>query len=289
MGRLYKGCGEILVLVDGSEDGWRALRQAFLVAKKVENATVHAVYVIVPALLRLPHAYLPQDESIDIEPGPDAQTLRQTYHLWGKRVLEKAARRGEERGIPVQTEIIEGPWHNVLKEKATEIDLIVFGDTGISQKSLVPHLRGDMICRKTWRPVLVVTTYPHDLTHLAVAYDGSIDAQEALRRAVEMVRVWGIPLTVIVVDSPTVSGRAAADQAKAFLTTHDSAGQVLLRRGPVAKTLIDTTNEVGATCLVIGMYQHHWWHRILTGSNFHEILNHSDVPVLIIPPVKRTH
>ncbi len=287
MTKLYKAFQEILVLIDGSEDGWRALRQSFLIAQKVDKATIHAVYVIIPALLRLPHAYLPQDESFDIEPGPNAQTLRQTYLLWGKKVLEKAVRRGQERGVPVRTEIIESPWDHVLKEEASRIDLIVFGDTGITQKSLIPHLRGDAICHKTGRPVLVVTTYPHDCTHLAVAYDGNINAQEVLRRAVDMARAWDIPLTVIIADSPTVSGHEVANEAKAFLAAHNSAGQVLLRRGPVARTLIDTTNEVGATCLLIGMYRHHRWHRILTGSNFHEILAHADVPVLIIPPVKR--
>ncbi len=274
----------IIVLIDGSEDSWRALRQALFLAQKMAGTRIRAIYPILPRLLRLPRAYLANSEVVEVrEPAPNT-SLRQVYREWGREVLARAKHRGEQKGISVTADIREGRWLHILQEEAAKGDLVVFGNTGIIQKSPFSHLKGDRIANGIGLPVLIVTSYARHPQYLAVAYDGHPSAEGALRYALERAEQWHVPLSVIIVNSPSVSATKGEVEASLLLKEYSVKGDILVQYGPVARTIIDAATSVNADILVVGMYRHSWLRRALTGSNFHRVLELSPIPVLIVPP-----
>ena len=112
----------ILVAIDGSDAGQRALARAVEEAK-IWNAKLHVVYVVESGLF----SSLPADNTVEI--------MFRVLEKEGKEALEKARSFATEKGVAATTHIKQGHAGSeivtlALKEKS---DLIVVGSHGKSQ------------------------------------------------------------------------------------------------------------------------------------------------------------
>jgi nucleotide-binding universal stress UspA family protein len=136
--------------------------------------------------------------------------------------------------------------------------------------------------------------------NILVAHDGSVDAEAALKHAIELARDQRACLKLLaVVPFPHQSGNASlpvlpieqADSSEYFSgalrraadSVPDDVGlRTQLLSGNPAETILRVAREDGDDLLVMGSHGHSRLHRALLGSVSHRVLHDSPVPVLLI-------
>ena len=68
----------------------------------------------------------------------------------------------------------------------------------------------------------------------------------------------------------------------------DSSIITMVKEGSVHETILETTQQVKADMIVIGAHSRRWLENILLGSAAEKVLQHSEIPLLIVP-VKTSH
>lgn len=109
----------ILVPTDGSDPASEAVDYAFDLAE-FADATVHALFVA------------DSDRANQGAPGISVDSLRDSLVSHGRDTTEAVAKRGGERGIPVETAVLEGLPQKEISEYARShhIDIVVMGTHG---------------------------------------------------------------------------------------------------------------------------------------------------------------
>jgi nucleotide-binding universal stress UspA family protein len=151
---------------------------------------------------------------------------------------------------------------------------------------------------------------------ILIAFDGSPDAQAAVRSAAELFRgepatiltVWepfedlmartgaGRALAPGVVDFATIDGayeQSAAQRAEQGTELAEKAGLVAesrtrAQRSTIAAAILAEAEEVGASTIVVGTRGLTGIKSALLGSVSHAVIRHADRPVVVVPAASRT-
>lgn len=67
----------------------------------------------------------------------------------------------------------------------------------------------------------------------------------------------------------------------------DSKIEIVVKEGEYAETILETANLYQADILVVGSHSKKWLETILLGSTTKEILNQTNIPLLIVPTKKK--
>jgi nucleotide-binding universal stress UspA family protein len=144
---------------------------------------------------------------------------------------------------------------------------------------------------------------------ILIAYDGSPDAKEAIKRAGELMRgrpaavvtVWeqfedtvlrvGAGMPIGAVDHAQVDrsceGQArqrAEEGAKAARDAGLKAqARICIRSGSIAETILVEAGDIGAEAIVLGTRGLTGLKSLLLGSVSHAVLQHTDRPVIVVP------
>jgi nucleotide-binding universal stress UspA family protein len=144
---------------------------------------------------------------------------------------------------------------------------------------------------------------------ILIAYDGSADANEAIKRAGELMKgkaaavltVWepfesiagrvgsGMPIgSVDYAELDRSYGEDARQRAEAGASLARDAGLkahalVRLRFGSIAESILAEAEESGAEAIVLGTRGLTGIKSLLMGSVSHDVLQHADVPVIVVP------
>jgi nucleotide-binding universal stress UspA family protein len=136
---------DILLPMDGSDEGRAALEHGFALAEAYE-ATVHALYVV--------------DEANNTAiVGTNAGSPRPTLEADGDRILAEVSSYGRESGVEIRTAIRRGaPYREILAyADENDIDLLIMSSHGRSGLSrFVFGSVTERVTRSTNRPVFVV-------------------------------------------------------------------------------------------------------------------------------------
>jgi nucleotide-binding universal stress UspA family protein len=150
-----------------------------------------------------------------------------------------------------------------------------------------------------------------DSAPILICYDGSEPARRAIRVAAGMLG----PRSAVVLDvaplvTPEESYAVAASAATAleFEQVHAeeahkraaegadiarAAGFTTTPRGaaaaPTWEGILDVADEIGASAIVIGSHGRTGVREFVEGSVSHEVVKHSPLPVLVVPPQTRRH
>jgi nucleotide-binding universal stress UspA family protein len=144
---------------------------------------------------------------------------------------------------------------------------------------------------------------------ILIAYDGSADAQAAIKRAGELMK--GSPATVLTVweqyedlVSRVGAGMPVGDVDYEGLdrSYHEQArrraeegaqlardaglkaeARIYVRSGSIAESILTEADEVGAQAIVLGTRGLTGLKSILMGSVSHSVLQQSDLPVIVVP------
>jgi len=276
----------ILVPVDGSDPATAALDHALDIASEY-GATVDAIHIA--------------DTNVPSQTRIGTDVVDALVHE-GATIVDAARERGEDRGVSMVTEVIQGEPTESIVEYADTYDcgLIVMGSRG--QRNLGEYVLGsttDRVVNRTERRVLTVrptdTTVSYPYETILVPTDGSQRANEAVELGSEIAASHGAGLHLLVVidelpmgigaESAVAEVDAEANPVIQSASDHvDTAVDVTtaVRFGSIASEITEYANDAEADCIVMGTHGRQGFNERLLGSTTERVLRTTPVPVLTI-------
>jgi nucleotide-binding universal stress UspA family protein len=247
---------EILVPINGRQDGWFALEQAFVVARR-EQTTIHGLYIL----------------SSETE-----QTSQATQDIH-KEFTDRCALVGINSDLKIQI----GDITSIICDLARWNDLVVMNLTYPPEPSMLARLSSGIrnLVQRCPRPILFTPQNQVPIVHTLLAYDGSLKSQEALFIATYLAAKWNIPLSVISIGE-VVDTREIQDDAKKYLELHNVHADYILADGDNSTDVIlHSADQLKADLLVIGGYSRNPMLEVLQGGHVDELLRQTRIPLII--------
>ncbi len=247
---------EILVPINGEEDGWSGLEQAFVFARR-ENITIHGLYIS-------------GDEAEETSPKT-------------KAIYDEYIRRCETADVQSDLQIVTGEVTVTICDRARWNDLVIMNLTYPPRASPLSRLSSGIrnLVQRCPRPILFTPQAVRSMEHGMLAYDGSLKAQEALFIAAYLGEKWNLKLTVITIGNETDAPDIQSD-AKKYLDEHQARADYILATGEEnASVILEYAGQVNADFLIIGGYSRNPILEILQGGDVDQLLRQTRIPVII--------
>lgn len=243
----------LLVAIDATEAGWRALDQALVFARH-ENAHLYGLHVMTrPASSRL------------------TEPIRQEF---GGR-CERAGVKGElafEEGEVVATIAGRCRWSDMvvapLSHPPGRVNFPVYGGF-------------HTLLRRCPRPILAVPGYPTRFERPLLGYNGTPKATIALFAAAYLAVRWQLQLNVVTIYEAGKANEQVLEQARTYLERYGVDAHYSMRNGPVVSGIKSEVGKVGADLLIVGSYEYSSFLEPVLGGVLDELLRQCRIPVLI--------
>ncbi|HNW94618.1 MAG TPA: universal stress protein [Anaerolineaceae bacterium] len=254
-----EGClfRDILVAIGDHDDYWKALEQAVLI-NLCQVGHVRGLHVISPS-----------------------DTLDDTAHQMMELRFEK---RLAEMGMSGKLLIVSGEITNKLSEHSLLSDLLVlrlaFPPTGGILDRLTSGIGS--ILHSAKRPVLIVKEQALPFERMMVVYNGSPKSKEALFVGAYFAGRFDTKLCLFTLDDGTPDLESETSYAKTYLRKLNLDFEFILRKGGnLAEAALEEAAAFGATTIVLGGYSGNSLFDRLFGSTIDNLLQKTELPVLI--------
>ena len=247
---------EILVPINGHEDGWWALEQAIAVAKH-EDTNIHGLYILTD------------------NDGPESQVTQD--------IQSEFFIRCESAGIKSDLQVKKGDVPQIICEHARWNDLVVMNLTYPPKSSMRARLSSGIrnLVQRCPRPILFTPQVAKSLQHALLAYDGSLKAQEALFIATYLAGRWKIPLGVISIGDENIIKDIQGD-ARKYLEDHDvDAEYIIFDENNHSELIFKYVDQLNIDLLLLGGYSLNPILEIIQGGDVDQILRQTNIPILI--------
>jgi nucleotide-binding universal stress UspA family protein len=247
---------EILVPINGRDDGWFALEQAFVIARR-EETNLHGLYILIA------------EDELDSQSTQDIQN--------------EFARRCQLAGILSDLQIKIGDVTSIITERARWNDLVIMNLSYPPESSLHARLSSGIrnLVQRCPRPILFTPQVAKSLDRALLAYDGSLKAQEALFIATYLAGQWKVPLTVISIGNESIINEIQGD-ARMYLEGHDISAEYFVSGGDNhAEIIFQYVDQHNIDLLLLGGYSRNPILEVVQGSDVDEILRQTNIPILI--------
>lgn len=248
---------DVIVPLNGREDGWFALEQAIVLARREESHLL-GLHVI-PA---------------EGEESEEAFT---------QKVQAAFEQRCQAAGVAGRLSITSGEVVEQTCLRARMADLVTVNLSYPPAAALLARLNSGFrdLVQRCPRPILATPQTVSELNHAFVAYDGSPKAQEALFTATYLALAWKIPLTIGAVADGERVGPQTLDQARAYLEAHHVSAEYCIESGPIAETILQLSQQANCDLLILGGYGLNPLLEVVLGSQVDRVLRQSCQPMLI--------
>jgi nucleotide-binding universal stress UspA family protein len=247
---------EILVPVNGAENGWYALEQAFVIARK-EGAHLHGLHLV-------------SDET-------------QRDNVVARAVQVEFERRCAEAGLSGHLVVAVGEIAPEICKRARWTDLIVTNLAFPPPPQPLARLDSGFrdLIQRCPRPILATPQTVTPLDKALLAYDGSPKSQEALFVATYLAGRWKTSLVVVsVINDGQVSDQTLA-HAQEYLASHGVRCNCISASGPVAETILNFADHYDCNLILMGGYGYNPVLEVVLGSAVDQVLREAHRPVLI--------
>lgn len=247
---------EILVPINGHEDGWCALEQAFVLVKR-EEANLHGLYIL------------------ESEDDQDSQIT--------KSIQAEFAQRCKTASIEGDLQIKIGEITTNICDRARWNDLVVMNLTYPPEPSMLSRLSSGIrnLVQRCPRPILFTPQNIQPLDHALLAYDGSLKAQEALFIASYIGAKWKIPLSVISIGSGKDIREIQGDAKKYLKNHHVHADYSIAEGDNHSEIIFSFVNQQHIDFLIIGGYSRNPLLEVIQGGDVDQLLRQTNIPIII--------
>jgi nucleotide-binding universal stress UspA family protein len=274
----------ILIPTDGSDYGKTAIAYGISIARKL-NARLTGLHVVDIRLMQGP-VFTDISGSIGLPPYQELlPVIESGLDAKAETILNDFREQCEAAGIHPETKKVVGVIdETIIEEGRTCCDWVL-----LAQRGEHFHLDGGAILgstaqsvvRRSGKPVLVTPEHFREIKTMALAYDGSTPANNALKLAAELSQQAAWPLSIVIITDDEALGAKRAQKAKDFLTPLTIDSTVIIRKGKEDKELLRFIREGSADLLVMGAYGHNRLRELLLGSTTSSVIRKSTIPVLL--------
>ncbi len=273
----------ILVGLDGSEYSWTAVDYGRQLADSVGGA-LRILHVQDARMLEGPYI-------ADLGGAVGAQPyLALTPQIQAVQVdlatrLEAAVQ--EKLGDRAEFETVVGLPVNALVTAAEDADLVVLGKRGEHAAAHADHLGTavERVIRRSHRPCLITPWRYRTIERVAVAYDGSPHAADAVRTALRLLEPLKIALSLITVQplkEDIDHWRAIEAEGMEIILGAGADGTAQLLHGHPDEEIRQYCSDAEIDLLVIGAYGHSRIREFLVGSTTYQTLLKAEIPVFVV-------
>ncbi len=273
---------KILVAQDGSNNSAVALEYAVWLAGRF-GSTVRGIFVVDTILLEGPFFY-DLSASMGVEPFVNfSEKMREALEERGKVVLEGFTETCSKASVPSETLMASGIVAKEICRAAKLSDLIVMGRKGDTEE-FETGLLGSVaegVVRRSRTPVLLVPKEFRPVKNPLLVYDGSDNANDAMRIAAEFARVSGKVLTVVSVGTAGGADENLVD-AMDYLKSYDIKGSFKELKGEPPLEIVKYYREAGHDMLFMGATHRSRVVELVLGSTAEYVLRAVDGPVVVV-------
>ena len=268
----------LLVGLDGSTEAQVALAQAILIGKRFRTRVV------------LAHVSPPPGRTGEMALGApwmewtpwNAPSTRTELEHAARLMLDDAAGAVRRAGLAVETRVREGIAHEVLRDLAEEVGVVVVGrsswrDTATRADPLGADTRE--LIRRSPRPVLVCGSRPTPMDRVLVAYAGGAVSEATLTFASRFAGITGGHLDVLHVAPDSAAGHETLARASGALSMAPLDFETHFLKGDLETAIPATIRRLGCNALFAGAHRDDsGW---MVPSYMEIILRLTDIPVLV--------
>jgi nucleotide-binding universal stress UspA family protein len=246
---------DLLVPVNGETEGWNALEQAIILAKK-EGSVLHGLHVV-----------------------PSEAKKRSDS---ARKIQVEFERRCGEAGVAGHLTLATGSVPRQICNRSRWVDLFVVNLAYPPAPQPLSRLSSGFskLVRRCSRPMLAAPGLTTGLNSALLAYDGSPKSEEALFVATYLSLKWNIPLWVVtVIENGTTKG--SLEQAQSYLDSRGVQATYLEEQGNVAEIILMVAESTGSDLIIMGGYGSSPVVEVVLGSSVDKVLRLSRRPMLI--------
>jgi nucleotide-binding universal stress UspA family protein len=247
---------EILIPINGREDGWYALEQSFIFTQR-EGANLNGLFIV----------------------QSDAQSISTS----SQAIADEFTQRCEVSGVKCELQMKTGDVVSTICDRARWNDLVIMNLTYPPASSAVARWSSGIrnLVQRCPRPILFTPQTTTSLDHALLAYDGSLKAQEALFIASYLSAKWQISLSVITIGHDA-DIRDIQNDARQYLMDHEVTADYILAEGDEsAKVIIQYAKQLNSDLLIIGGYSHNPILEVIQGGDVDYLLRHVRIPIIV--------
>jgi nucleotide-binding universal stress UspA family protein len=274
----------ILIPTDGSDYGKTAIAYGIYFAGKLD-IQLTGLHVLDVRLLQGP-VFTDISGSIGLPPYQEfLPAIESSLDAKAESILKEFREQCAAADIHPETKKVTGVIDETIIEEGRKCcDWIL-----LAQRGEHFHIDGGAILgstaqavvRHSGKPVLVTPEHFREIKSMALAYDGSAPAQNALKLAAELSARAAWPLTVVIITDDQPLGAKLSEKAKEFLKTTLVDYTILILKGKEDKELLKFTREGAVDLLAMGAYGHNRLREMLVGSTTSAVIRKSAIPVLL--------
>ncbi len=242
-----------LVAITGKDEGWKALEQALILAKK-EEGSIRGVHFLAENKER----NLGDVDSIrqKFNSFSDSNKINQQFIVESGKVSKKIARLAR--------------WH----------DVVIFPLTHPPEDKPIDRLRSGIrnLIQSISRPLLVVPSIS-PMSHALLAYDGSPKSVEAQYLAAYLAKNWGTKITVVTVGED--GDDQNQNQVIEYFSSRDIEANYIHRNGKTGEVILETAALEKCDLIIMGGYSHSPLIEVAFGSTVDQVLREFRKPILI--------
>lgn len=172
---------------------------------------------------------------------------------------------------------------DVIRQHGRLADVIVVPKPDVDRNLGTNTLKAALF--NTGRPVLMVpdTKEPPKTLgqNVTIAWNGSLEASRAVTMTLPILRS---AKTVTILSSGEEPKAASAEKLQDYLRAHEIESTIakISASGNVGKTLLSTSAELGADCMIMGAYGDSHERETVFGGNTQHVVDKAEMPVILV-------
>jgi nucleotide-binding universal stress UspA family protein len=273
----------VLVAIDDSQWSRAAVAVAHsLAARGTAAAPVRVTLLHVLGVTRL-RGRLLRDAAglLGLEPVVVPPDVEERFRAMGEALLARSA--AAFGALPVETRLVQGAVVDEVVNASAAFDLVIMGVRGESEED-APGTGGstaERILRRLPVSALVVPALQTSLRSIAVGFDGSEGARDALRVAISLARVSGAGVEALRAGGPVEAGPDPLAEAHDTLLAAQLPPSVARVAGEAREALVAEAAARGHDVLALGWRGHSRLKDVLLGRTTEWLVGQVDFAILV--------
>jgi len=273
----------ILIPTDGSDYGYTALKYGIYIARLLE-AQLTGLHVVD---IRLIQGAVLTDISGSVGLSPYQEfipVLESGLEERADAIISTFRKRCEEAGLEAEVKKAVGVIEEAIIAEGRDADWIILAQRGehvhIGKGGLLGST-AEVVVRKAGKPVMVTPAAFREIESMALAYDGSPPAHNALKVAVELSGLASWPLTIIIINDDQDFVAKLTEKLEIFLEEASIDHTTIILQGREDVEILRFIQEGAVELMVMGAYGHNRLRELFLGSTTSSVIRRTNIPVLL--------